>query len=422
MKGKMGPAMKEYGGHAAAMKELGVQYKAYKAGFQGAEPVVAAVSEKSAALAEDMLTKNRALQEQILQIGGPPASPRLAAIDERIASLSGPAPKKPLVNEIAEQAAGGVGAGLGYHVAGPIGGMVGYKLASRGAQMVLEGGLGKKLAGGVDKSRAAIARGASAFATGAEKVGQAAPQLATKILASTSFAPEGTKSTRPLAKSANPLVNAYKARESELRSQTTMGPDGKPTVSPQARSDLHQRLHALWMVDPKLADMVETAATMRLAFLASKLPQRPSSQTMKFGPDKWHPGEMDMRKWARYVDAADNPDAIFDRLASGKMNPEDAEVLREVYPATMQAAKMQILDHLTALQETLPYRKRLMLSMFFDVPVEQSLEPGTYAVLQATFTSEPGTNGGMEPPALNKGGLEHNTPPPPTAAQRISAP
>ncbi len=378
-----------------------------------------------AKLANEILAQNRALQARIGELAAPPASPRLAAIDEHIAVLAQPQVPKSFAQGIAEQAAGGALAGVGFGIAGPIGGAVGYGLGARAGGMFFAGGGGKalvgKLAEGAQRGKDAVARGAAAFATGAEKVARAAPVLATQVLRTSSFAAPTFTPARALAKSSNELVNHYKAREAELRSQTTMGPNGKIAVSSQARSDIHQRLQALWMVDPKLADLIETAAANRLGFLASKLPPRPGSQAMKFGPDKWHPGELEMRKFARYVDATENPDAIWDRLADGKMTPEDAEVMQSVYPETYADAKRQILGHLSELQETLPYRKRLMLSMFFDVSVEQSLEPDTLAILQGNFTAEPGTNGGMNPPPIKPGGLK-NTPPPPTSAQRMSAP
>jgi len=167
--------------------------------------------------------------------------------------------------------------------------------------------------------------------------------------------------------------------------------------------------------------MIETAANQRLEFLASKLPARPESQVLHFGPDKWHPGEMDMRKTARYIDATEGgPDAIFERMAHGKMTPEDAEVLRDVYPASMKAMKLEILGHLGELQQSLPYRKRLMLSMLFDVPVERSFEPQMFQLLQDTFTKEPGTEGGTESPKANLGSIKKSAPDP-TAAQRMAS-
>lgn len=375
---------------------------------------------------QGLLAKNNALRARIGEIAAPPASPRLAELDAHLDALATPppaAPPKSPIQGFAEKAGGGAGASLGYAIGGPIGGAIGYGIGSKAAAAVLEGGLGAKLAGGVERSRAMIADAASSFASGVAKVGdvaaKAAPALSTAVLSRASFAPADFTPTRAPAPSSNPLVTAYKARETELRSQTTMGPNGTPVMSGAARDALHQRLHGLWVVNPKLADMAEAAAAVRLEFLASKLPARPDSQVLRFGPDKWHPGDMEMRKFARYVDATEDVNGIFDRLANGKMKPEDAEVLRDVYPATMDEAKKQIVGHLTELRETLPYRKRLMLSMLFDVPVEASFEPAMFDMLQSTFTQEPGTDGGMSAPKANLGSIKKSAPDP-TAAQRLA--
>ena len=200
----------------------------------------------------DLLEVNDALRKRIEAIGKPPSSPMLDALDAHLDALAHPG-KKPLLQQVAEQAGGGLGASIGYHIGGPIGGMAGYALGSKAAAAVLEGGLGAKLAGGVARSREVMGRAAKVFATGAEGAAKTAkaigPALSTQVLARASFAPPGFVPPR-MAPSSNPLVAAYKAREAEIRAQTTMGPNGTPVTTPAARNSLHDRLHALWVVNP----------------------------------------------------------------------------------------------------------------------------------------------------------------------------
>lgn len=389
--------------------------------MRAVEPPAAAAAPKIEMNAKvaDLLEVNEALRSKIQGIGKAPTSPMLDALDAHLDALAHP-PKKAFVQQMGEQVAGGAGASLGYGLAGPIGGAIGYGLASKAAAAVFEGGLGAKLRAGVAKSARTMSSAADSFVSAAAKVTKVAPVLATRVLSSVSFAgPELAPAARPALKTSSELLTAFRARENELRAQVMDGPTGKPVMSPSANATLHQRLAGLWAVDPHMADMVESAARQRVEFLASKLPPRPNSQVFTIGQDRWQPPDLAMRKFARYVEATENPNGVLERFAAGRMSPEDAEAFRVVYPEMWGSMKAQIMGRLPEVQATLPFRKRLMLSLFFDAPIDSSQDPTTAAMLQRTFASEPGSSGGTGQPVPHMGNTKKLAPDP-TPAQRMS--
>jgi hypothetical protein len=129
---------------------------------------------------------------------------------------------------------------------------------------------------------------------------------------------------------------------------------------------------------------------------------------------------MDMAKFARYIEATEDPQGVLDRMASGKMTPEDAEAFKAVYPEMYAEVQDAIMARLPELQETLPYQKRLMLSIFFDRPVDPAMDPAVLGVLQGNYANEPGTEGGTQAPPARFASLRGNNPPKPTPAQRMS--
>jgi hypothetical protein len=126
---------------------------------------------------------------------------------------------------------------------------------------------------------------------------------------------------------------------------------------------------------------------------------------------------MELRKFARYVDAVEGgPEVIAERVSTGQLTPEDAETLREVYPETYREIQEGLVDRLSTVRR-MPYAKRLMLGVLFDVPTDDSLNPEFIAGMQSRFPAEEGTEGGMQAPGSKLGSV---TNPAPTAAQRLS--
>lgn len=328
------------------------------------------------------LERNRALQAKIAELSADAASPRLTQIADAKAALQSGGGKS-----LAEQMGGGAAFGLvtGAVAALPIPGssFVAPFIGAKAANLVGEKVFGR-LGAAMSERSARTAKALSAvFEKGARAMPHVAP-LATRTLSAVAFAPE--REERPKGQN---LRQLYKARSQELREQVTTGPDGKPMTKPHVRARIADTLKSVGAVSPLLADKVETLAARKLEFLASKLPRRPEIGGLPVGPDTWEPSDMQMRTWARYVAAAEDPAGILERVAAGQVSPEDGEVMRELYPEQLDQFTMQVLAKLPELRQTLRYDRRIALSMLTGVPVDPSMDPRILSALQAQYTAEP---------------------------------
>ena len=195
------------------------------------------------------------------------------------------------------------------------------------------------------------------------------------------------------------LPDLYRERVAEIRSHVVPGPDGKLMMRPESREQIAAALAPIRAASPMLADGIETTTARATTFLADKAPHKPEPFGMQLGgKDKWQPSDMEMRTWARYVAAVNDPYGVVERLASGAVTPEDAETMREVYPEMYADIQRQIIEKLPTLTKQLPYQRRLALSVFSGVPVDPTMHPQVLFALQASYANEEGTEGGSQAP------------------------
>jgi hypothetical protein len=345
------------------------------------------------------LERNRALQERLGAIIGPEKSPILDAIE---------AAKAPRKEGIAAQLLGG----KVFHVAEQafgavpfVGPMIGAKAAELAKSLLFGHG-----ATAVKDGMATAARVAKDFVSKAIR-GPGAPVVASRVLADTAFAPVGDKKSAPKT-----LEKAYERRSAELRSQTAYDATGQPKMTPEARAAMAANLAPLRMASPVLADRVETVAAARAEFLSSKLPRCPDG----FDPKRWKASDMEMRTFARYVDAADHPEHVERRIVDGTISPEDAEAYRAVYPQRHAAMVSQLVQEMSQSKTPVPYMRRLSLSVFSGVPCDPSFEPSTIAALQGHFAKEHGSQGGTANPSPQAqfGSVKKSAPEPTPADKR----
>lgn len=349
------------------------------------------------------LERNRALQQRITDLAAPPSSPRLTSIDDaKDALLTGGRTEKSLPEQLLQgtvfgQVTGAVGAVAGAIPGGAILGPFAPLLGARAAKAVTEGVFGG-LARAQDAVAKRMAAAVAAFADVAAKVTPAAPVLATKTLGAVGFGPAAKAKRDSKADKSPALPELYKARSDEIKAQTAYGPDGQPRMRPEARAKMAAQLAGVRAADPVLADRMETAAARRIEYYASKMPRRPDLGALQTGPDRWQPSEFEMRAWARTIAAGEDPGGIAERLAAGTITPEDAEVMRALYPEQLAELTQQILQRLPTLQAQLPYHRRLALSILTGAPVDPAMHPRILRRLQASFKNEAGTAGGTHAP------------------------
>jgi hypothetical protein len=356
-----------------------------------------ASGERMAALesAGKALDRNRQLQQRIGDLVKEPTSERLAAITNARDALSAPKAAAPIGEKMASGAAYSMAAGAAGSI--PFVGPFIAPFVGNAAAAAVGGKLSGKLAKGVAESAERTSKAVSKFLEVSAPIARAAPVLATKVLGAVRYS--DAKEPKPPKKAPRDQLAAnYHARSEELRSQTVFSLTGQAVMRPDARMKMADRLDPVRHIDPVLADRLETLQARRVEFLASKLPRRPDLVAIKTGPDRWQPSDMEMRQFARYVAGVEDPDGIEDRLAAGSVTPEDADVMRNVYPERYAAITSQIAAKLPELRASLPYQRRLALSVFSGVPVDPAMHPRILAVLQSSFAEEPGSEGGTQAP------------------------
>jgi len=327
------------------------------------------------------LERNRSLQTRIAELTAAPSSARTSAIADAQALLqSGGAPKS-----MAEQMLGGAvfsgAAGLAHALPG-VGSMLAPLAGAKASKFVTDlvfGRLAKTTAAAADRAGAAV----SAFLDVGRRAAPTLGVLATKTLANVAFAPHRGDEPR----SAD-LAGHYRARTDELRSQTVRDATGATVIRPEARAAIGGRLAGIRAASPMLADRMETYAVRKLEYLASQIPTPVDYGALGVVGPRHHTSDLEMRSWARKVAAAEDPHGVLERLAHGSVTPEDADTMRAVAPEMMADVVSQIAQRLPELRASLPYSRRLALSIFAGAAVDPSMEPRVIAALQAPFQEQ----------------------------------
>lgn len=357
------------------------------------------------------LERNRSLQQKITDLAAAPSSSRLTAIDDAKELLvSGGAANKgqSLFDRVASGTAFTGVAGAISALPIPGAAAVAPFLGARAAELVTGklGDVGKRFTQAGAAAAERMSKGITAFLDVTGKLPPIAPVLATKTLGALRYSgSRDDEKPAPKGKKAKPqkLADLYKARAAEVRSQVELAADPttgqmKPRMRMDARAKMASTFAGIRVQAPLVADAMETLAARRLTFLAEKLPKRPEFNAIQTGPDMWQPSDFEMRTWARYAAAVEDPGAIAERLANGTITPEDAEVMQAVYPEQLAALTQQVLAQLPQLQKTLPYKRRLALSILTGVNVDPMMDPYVMSVLQQSYVEEPGSEGGTQAP------------------------
>lgn len=362
--------------------EKGVREEMVKR-FGGADRAVLTPRLKAWEKSYAALDRNRELQAAIKKLKAEPTSPYLEAV--RAARETHGAPPAPSL--------GGAIIGAVAPFAGPIG-----VAAATGSKLL--GGLRKAVGGAAIRGGKAASAFLDVAAKATKKAAPYAPVTATKALSALRYAPSGAviPGAAPAPTGASPLAAAYLARSNEIKSQTEYDATGVPKMRPEARAAIADRLRPIGAVDPVLADRLESKAAARIEYLSSILPRRPDMGGMQVGPDRYVPPDMVMRSWAKAAMACEDPYAVLERAAHGKVSIEEVKALRAVCPEVLADFTSRVTQQAPTLSKTMPYQRQLALWTLTGVPVHASMTPAVMRTIQGMYAAEPGTAGGTQAP------------------------
>lgn len=164
-------------------------------------------------------------------------------------------------------------------------------------------------------------------------------------------------------------------------------------ASPEAMTAaLEQSTSRLYEVAPNTSGGVHMAMIRATGFLKSKLPETPKSTLL--GPEL-KPSKSELAQFNRYFQVVKDPLEAFKQIESNSLTPETVETLQAVYPKLYLDMKAAVLDQITSKiskKTTIPYPKRIMLSLFLG----QDLDPSTEtAAIQSTQLAIASANQGQ---------------------------
>jgi hypothetical protein len=130
------------------------------------------------------------------------------------------------------------------------------------------------------------------------------------------------------------------------------------------------------------------------------------------GDGKWHASKDAIEEFSRYVAAAHDPAGVLEDLARGHVSKEGAEVLEKCFPALFAQGQRDLLARAAEIQHTLPYARRISISLMYKVPVDR-----TMSAQHLRYLSPP-----EQPPGAGAPSGGAPMPGPPPAAPALTGP
>lgn len=273
-----------------------------------------------------------------------------------------------------------------------IGPILGLFLKARAAMKILgrKGGSVAKSADGTVAAKAAEARNRIAAATG--KMLETGAR-GTKKLSAVAAGPAVTLATKLFPgdgdTKSKDLHVLYDARSDELARAL------QPGAIAHAIGD------RIKVSDPLMQDAIAAQIERGLKFIESKRPKQAFPPGMFPGDGAPKISKVLLEEWGKYVHAVNDPASVIEDLAKGHLSIEGAETLRVVYPNLFLDAQKVLMDHAAEFKKTMPYPRRVALSIAYRVPVDGSMTQSHMMFLQPPPT-----------PAAAMPGLPGPTPPP----------
>lgn len=254
-----------------------------------------------------------------------------------------------------------------------------------------------KVAAGAAATRDRMAKSVDKLLGGAAKATRAArpvlaaqawraPDVLSQVLYDTGAKPARGKGT---SKDPGALL---RARSEELLAASANPAGVQATVREQLRD----------VRDPDVIAAVAAVAQRKLDYLAKHVPVAPPAGLLS--RSTWKPSPTEVERFARRVRAANDPASVLEDVGRGRITPEAAETLREVYPQLYAEAQARLVQQAGQLRQRLPHGTVVRLSVLFNAPLVSSLEPENLAAIQAAGApamADPAAAGGGAPmPAM----------------------
>jgi len=122
-------------------------------------------------------------------------------------------------------------------------------------------------------------------------------------------------------------------------------------------------------------------------FLHGKFPKNPYVGN-PFKEKSWVPSPYEMGKFMRYREAVKSPNTIIEQVRSGYVTPEATEVLKEVYPETLNKLKEKFIEQASKKGANLDVQKRVEIYKLFGIQMDSFMNGQNFAELQAESNAQ----------------------------------
>ncbi len=175
----------------------------------------------------------------------------------------------------------------------------------------------------------------------------------------------------------------------------------KSMATPETLMDkLSEYTKPLFDIAPNTATALSTKMAQAAQFLISKLPaQEPSSP----GTPPYRPSQTELSLFNRYYTAVEKPLDVLKQVQHGTLTPEAIEALQMVHPKLYNLMKNEMLEKVIEGKD-ISYQRRLMMSMFLQQDLSNSLKSQNIASAQIAGAPSP-QQGGANPKRGNQTGL-----------------
>lgn len=161
---------------------------------------------------------------------------------------------------------------------------------------------------------------------------------------------------------------------------------GNPAV---LADNVATRLRAVAPNAPETVNAIAAQAQQVAQYIAAHMPPANLSPH-DLQPRAERPSDGAISRFLAIVDAAVKPLSILDDLRSGRITPEAAKTVRDLYPAVFDQVRREVMNQIheaTVSGHAIPYTKRVQLGVLFGMPTDRTMAPEFMAWMQNQYAA-----------------------------------
>lgn len=167
-----------------------------------------------------------------------------------------------------------------------------------------------------------------------------------------------------------------------------------------------QRIVAVSDAAPETATAMAAKASQAASYLYEKMPKPPPPGGL-FDTDKdWRPSDAERQVARNYIGAVENPMGALLDAVDGKLSPEGAEVLRDLYPGIVSALQKRVTETFAETGRKPSYQQLAGLTLLYNQPASGEFTLGYFAPMMGLDPQQAKQSTGRGPDGLRLSGLD----------------